>query len=52
MIDKPGWYPISLLYFEKRNTSTLELYWQPPGTDEFVFVPAEAFAHLPADETS
>lgn len=52
VIDKPGWYPISLLYFEKRNTSTLELYWQPPGTDEFVFVPAEAFAHLPADETS
>ena len=46
-IDQPGWYPISLIYFEKRNTSTLELYWQPPGADEFEFVPAEAFAHVP-----
>ena len=51
-IDQPGWYPISLIYFEKRNTSTLELYWQPPGTDEFVFVPAEAFAHDPNKDTS
>ena len=51
-IDTAGWYAISLLYFEKRNTSTLELYWQPPGTDAFVFVPAEAFAHLPADKAS
>lgn len=49
MIDNPGWYAISLLYYEKRNTSTLELYWQPPGAEEFVFVPAEAFKHLPAD---
>lgn len=46
-IDQPGWYAISLIYFEKRNTSTLELYWQPPGADEFEFVPAEAFAHIP-----
>ena len=46
-IDQAGWYPISLIYFEKRNTSTLELYWQPPGSDEFKFVPAEAFAHVP-----
>lgn len=46
-IDKPGWYPISLIYFEKRNTSTLEMYWQPPGADGFEFIPAEAFAHAP-----
>ncbi len=51
-IDKPGWYALSLLYYEKRNTSTLELYWQPPGTDEFVFVPGEAFAHLPDGDTT
>lgn len=47
-IDRPGWYPIELDYFEKRNTSTLELYWQAPGSDaDPVFVPAEAFAHIP-----
>ncbi len=51
-IETPGWYPIALLYYEKKNTSTLELYWQPPGAEEFVFVPAEAFAHLPEEETS
>jgi hypothetical protein len=45
-IEKAGWYPISLLYFEKRNTSTLQLFWQPPGTEDMVLVPAAAFAHV------
>lgn len=44
-ITEPGWYPLYIVYFERRNTATLELYWQPPGTDGFDFVPAEAFAH-------
>jgi len=48
VITKPGWYPLQLWYFEKRNTSTLELYWKPPtGSPKMGFVPAEAFAHLP-----
>ena len=42
----PGWYALKMLYFEKRNTSTLELYWAPPGTADLAIVPAEAFAHL------
>lgn len=47
-ITAAGWYPIEVIYFEKRNTSTLELYWKKPGeTGDFVFVPPEAFAHLP-----
>ena len=47
-IDAAGWYPLSLIYFERRNTATLELYWSKPGGAEAVdFVPAEAFAHLP-----
>ena len=42
-VDRPGWYPLDLLYFEKRNTSTLELFWQPPGVEGGLnFVPAEA----------
>ncbi|HZD24739.1 MAG TPA: PA14 domain-containing protein [Alphaproteobacteria bacterium] len=49
-IAQPGWYPLYLMYFERRNTSTLELYWQPPGASEFSFVPAEAFAHLKSDD--
>lgn len=52
-IDEPGWYPISLIYYEKKNTSTLELYWRPPGREEFEFVPASAFSHVPLEgETS
>ncbi len=45
-IDQPGWYPLDLLYFEKRNTSTLELYWLAPGEEGGLdFVPPSAFAH-------
>lgn len=52
VVETPGWYAIELLYFERRNTSTLELYWLRPGEAEdkgMSLVPAEAFAHLPAD---
>jgi len=44
-IETAGWYPLHVLYFERKNTSTLELYWQPPGADRFDYVPASAFAH-------
>lgn len=47
-IAEPGWYPLHLLYFEKRNTSTAELYWKPPGEGTIMdFVPGEALAHIP-----
>lgn len=45
-ISEPGWYPVRVLYFEKKNTSTLELYWDPPGAPEMDYVPAEAFSHI------
>jgi hypothetical protein len=44
-ISEPGWYPVHILYFEKKNTATLELYWDPPGPEEIDYVPAAAFAH-------
>ncbi len=44
-ITDPGWHPIRVLYFEKENASTLELYWQEPGGD-MGFVPTEAFGHI------
>lgn len=47
-IDTPGWYRIEIIYFEKKNTATLELYWQEPGASgDPAFVPAAAFAHIP-----
>ncbi|USG59691.1 PA14 domain-containing protein [Sneathiella marina] len=45
-ISEPGWYPIHIKYFEKKNTSTLELYWEAPSGGDMDFVPAEAFAHI------
>lgn len=45
-ITQPGWYPLDLIYFEKRLTSTLELYWLQPGeSGQLNHVPAAAFAH-------
>ena len=48
VITEPGWYPLRLLYFERRLTSTIELYWNLPGAGgSMEYVPAEAFAHIP-----
>jgi len=48
-VDKPGWCSVLIWYFQRKGTATLELYWQPPGSDKSVLVPATAFAHLPAN---
>lgn len=44
-VAKPGWYKLKVLYFERKGTSTLELYWQPPGAGSASIVPAGVFAH-------
>ena len=44
-ITQPGWYALNVTYFERKGTSTLQLYWQRPDKTEFEIVPAEAFAH-------
>jgi len=45
-IAQPGRYEIAVTYFERKNTATLQLYWQPPGKNDFEIVPATAFSHL------
>lgn len=45
-VAEPGWYEIAVTYFERQNTSTLQLLWQPPGKSEFEIIPADAFVHL------
>ena len=46
-IEKAGWYPLSVHYFEKRNTASLVLRWIGPGEKgELVPVPPKAFGHL------
>ena len=47
-IVQPGWYALSVLYFERKVTSTLELYWKQPGDEagRMLLVPADVYAHL------
>ncbi len=44
-VRAPGWYPITVWYFEKRNTSTLRLLWTPPSGSRLDVVPGAALAH-------
>ena len=44
-VVKGGWVPLAITYFQRKGTATLEFYWQPPGTDEMVLVPAAAYGH-------
>lgn len=49
LVDEPGWYPITVRYFERKNTSTLEFYWLGPDddSDDLKPVPGEVLAHVP-----
>ncbi len=49
-VAEPGWYPIRMIYYEKKSTSTLEMHWQPPNASSFEFVPASAFSHIPGED--
>lgn len=44
-LPEAGWYPIEILYYEKKGTSTLKLYWQPPGGTAMAIIPADALRH-------
>jgi hypothetical protein len=44
-VDKPGWYPIQIVYFQKRYTATLVLRWAGPGEKKMVKLPEKALAH-------
>lgn len=46
-VTEPGWYPLVIWYFQKRNTAALQLLWQPPGAANFDPVPADRLAHKP-----
>jgi hypothetical protein len=45
-VAKPGWYPLSIDFFERRVTWTLRFLWKPPGSEENIApVPATFLAH-------
>lgn len=45
-IDKPGWYPLAIDYFQRKGTAALKLYWKTPGDEDFSIIPAAAYGHL------
>lgn len=48
-VSEAGWYPLDILYYEKKGTAALKLAWQPPGNAGFEPVPASALKHQQAE---
>jgi len=46
-ISKSGMLPVRIVYFQRKGTAALKLYWQSPGTDKFSLVPADVYFHQP-----
>jgi len=46
-VSEPGWYPLRILYFQRKGTATIQLFWKKPGDKKMDIVPAEAYAHIP-----
>jgi hypothetical protein len=46
VVEKPGWYPVLIQYFQRKGTAALSLFWQEPGSDRYVVIPAGVYAHL------
>jgi len=44
-VTEPGWYELNVLYFQRKGTYALQLFWQKPGGAQEI-VPAEAYARL------
>ncbi len=54
-IAEPGWYDLEMVYYNRKGTATLELYWRPPwdkSEGDMQLVPAEVFAHIPGGQPS
>jgi len=44
-VTQQGWYSLKVRYFQRKGTASVSLQWQPPGADDFIPVPAEAYGH-------
>jgi len=44
-ITMPGWYPLDILYYEKKGSAALKLHWKTPGASGFTVVPTTALKH-------
>lgn len=44
-IDSPGWYPVTIEYFQRKGTSALKLFWKQPGNPTQQPLPEAAYGH-------
>ncbi len=44
-VVQPGRHPVQIIYFQRKGTAALKLYWQPPGAEQLSLVPAEVYWH-------
>ena len=44
-VAQAGRHPVRIIYFQRKGTAALKLYWQPPGAASFSLVPAEVYWH-------
>ena len=44
-VAKGGQHPVEIIYFQRKGTASLKLYWQPPGAEQFSLVPTEVYWH-------
>jgi hypothetical protein len=51
-IQKPGWYPLMIKYFQRNGTAAIAMYWKLPGKPNFSAIPAEAYSHEPVSKGS
>jgi len=51
-IQKPGWYPLVIKYFNRIGTASIAMYWKLPGETDFSIIPAEAYSHEPVSKGS
>jgi len=43
-VAQAGWYALRVLYFERKNEATLQLFWKEPGGADYAIVPESALA--------
>jgi hypothetical protein len=51
-IQKPGWYPLMIKYFQRIGTASIAMYWKLPGKTNFSVIPAEVYSHEPVSKGS
>lgn len=45
VIEKPGYYPLTVEYFQRKGTASLQLFWQTPDAADMTIVPPETYWH-------